>query len=486
MNEVSEAILEKFNEAYLRIKCEPSVARELSEFFTFEVPGAKFMPSVRRRLWDGKIRLFSPGTGKIYYGLLPYVRRFLATQGHTIVYGEGVKPPKQLDKNLTTKFIRSLEKGFRARDYQIDAIHDILESSRGLILSPTGSGKSFIIYALVRYYIEKLEDKKILIVVPTTGLVEQMYGDFADYGWFPDEHCHKLYAGSDKNTPREVVISTWQSIYKLDKKYFSQFGAVFVDEAHMAKAKSLTGIMTKLQDCKYRIGTTGTLDGTEVHQLVLEGLFAKCKQVTTTAKLIQEKHLSNLHVRCLVLDHPKSKRSRMDYQEEVSWLAVDKARNKFITNLVIAQEGNSLVLCRFIVQLDHLYEMINRDDDRKVFMVYGGTDTEDRNNIRGIVEQEENAVIIASYGVFSQGINIKRLHNIVFGSPYKSQIRVLQSIGRGLRTAADKKHLQVFDIVDDLRYNNKDNFTLKHFHDRIGIYNEQEFDYDIVPVKLKR
>ena len=485
MNEVSEAILEKFNEAYLRIKCEPSVAQELSQFFTFEVPGAKFMPSVRKRLWDGKIRLFSPGTGKIYYGLLPYVRRFLATQGHTIVYGEGVKPPKQLDKNLTTKFIRSLEKGFRARDYQIDAIHNILERDRGLILSPTGSGKSFIIYALVRYYLEKLEDKKILIVVPTTGLVEQMYGDFADYGWFPDEHCHKLYAGADKNTPREVVISTWQSIYKLDKRYFSQFGAVFVDEAHMAKAKSLTGIMTKLHDCKYRIGLTGTLDGTEVHQLVLEGLFAKCKQVTTTAKLIEQKHLSNLHVRCLVLNHPKSKRSRRDYQEEASWLAVDDARNKFITNLVHAQDGNTLVLCRFIVQLDLLYEMINRDD-RKVFMVYGGTDTEDRNNIRGIVEQEENAVIVASYGVFSQGINIKRLHNIVFGSPYKSQIRVLQSIGRGLRTASDKKHLQVFDIVDDLSYNNKENFTLKHFHDRVGIYNEQEFDYDIVPVKLKR
>ena len=152
----------------------------------------------------------------------------------------------------------------------------------------------------MRYYIEKLEDKKILIVVPTTGLVEQMYGDFADYGWASDKYCHKLYAGADKNTSREVVISTWQSIYKLDKRYFSQFGAVFVDEAHTAKAKSLTGIMTKLTDCKYRIGTTGTLDGTEVHQLVLEGLFAKCKQVTTTAKLIQEAHLSKLHVRCLV------------------------------------------------------------------------------------------------------------------------------------------------------------------------------------------
>ena len=481
-----EISVSKFNEVYIRIKCEPAISKELSEFFTFEVPNAKFMPSVRNRLWDGKIRLFSPGTGKIYYGLLPYVKEFLSEQGYDSIQYDLSLSKRNLDKSITRKFVRSLQKGkFKARDYQIDAIHNILESDRGLILSPTGSGKSFIIYALTRYYIEKLDYGKILIVVPTTGLVEQMYSDFADYGWFPDEHCHKLYAGSDKNTSKEVVISTWQSIYKLDKKYFSQFGAVFVDEAHMAKAKSLTGIMTKLSECKYRIGTTGTLDGTEVHQLVLEGLFAKCKRVTTTAKLIEQQHLSNLHIRCLVLDHPRSKRTRMEYQEESSWLAVDSARNKFITNLVHAQDGNTLVLCRFIVQLELLYGSINRDDDRKVFMVYGGTDTEDRNNIRGIVEQEEDAVIVASYGVFSQGINIKRLHNIVFGSPYKSQIRVLQSIGRGLRTALDKKHLQVFDIVDDLSYNNRENFTLKHFHDRIVIYNEQEFDYDIVPVKLK-
>ena len=212
-----ETLIEKFNEAYIRIKCDPSVGRELSEFFTFEVPGAKFMPSVRSRVWDGRIRLFSPGTGKIYYGLLPYVQKFLKENGHSVQLSEDFSK-RNLDKSITTKFVRSLQKGkFRARDYQIDAIHTILESNRGLILSPTGSGKSFIIYALVRYYVKKFDEKKILIVVPTTGLVEQMYNDFAEYGWFPDEHCHKLYAGADKNTPREVIISTWQSIYKLDK-----------------------------------------------------------------------------------------------------------------------------------------------------------------------------------------------------------------------------------------------------------------------------
>ena len=482
--------LEKFNEVYLRVKCEPSVAKELSEFFTFEVPNAKFMPSVRNRLWDGRVRLFSPATGKIYLGLLPYVRRFLAENGYKIEYGEGIVPPRTIEKDLTVKYVRSLQKkGFKARGYQIDAIHNILESNRGLILSPTGSGKSFIIYVLTRYYVQKFENKKILIVVPTTSLVEQMYNDFADYGWFPDEHCHKLYAGSDKNTSKEVVISTWQSIYKLDKRYFSQFGAVFVDECHLAKAKSLTGIMTKLHDCKYRIGTTGTLDGTEVHQLVLEGLFAKCKQITTTAQLVKEKHLSNLHIKCLVLRHAKEHRKGRTYPEEMDYLATSASRNKFICKVAESQEGNTLVLAQYIKQLQTLNLLLGKcsiTNPRSVFFVYGRTDTTEREEIRNIVEEEENAIIIASYGVFSTGINIKRLHNIIFASPYKSQIKVLQSIGRGLRRTEDKTDCNLFAISDDLSYNNRSNYTLKHLEKRVEIYNQEEFDYEIIPVKLKQ
>ena len=482
--------LEKFNEVYLRVKCEPSVAKELSEFFTFEVPNAKFMPSVRNRLWDGRVRLFSPATGKIYLGLLPYVRRFLAENGYKIEYGEGIVPPRTIEKDLTVKYVRSLQKkGFKARGYQIDAIHNILESNRGLILSPTGSGKSFIIYVLTRYYVQKFENKKILIVVPTTSLVEQMYNDFADYGWFPDEHCHKLYAGSDKNTSKEVVISTWQSIYKLDKRYFSQFGAGFVDECHLAKAKSLTGIMTKLHDCKYRIGTTGTLDGTEVHQLVLEGLFAKCKQITTTAQLVKEKHLSNLHIKCLVLRHAKEHRKGRTYPEEMDYLATSASRNKFICKVAESQEGNTLVLAQYIKQLQTLNLLLGKcsiTNPRSVFFVYGRTDTTEREEIRNIVEEEENAIIIASYGVFSTGINIKRLHNIIFASPYKSQIKVLQSIGRGLRRTEDKTDCNLFDISDDLSYNNRSNYTLKHLEKRVEIYNQEEFDYEIIPVKLKQ
>lgn len=483
--------IEKFNEAYIRIKCEPSTAQEISEFFTFEVPGAKFMPTVRNRLWDGRVRLFSPGTGKIYYGLLPYVQKFLKDQGYQVELTDDFDNEK-VDPKFTYQFVRSIEKGkFRARDYQLKAIHNIIQNHRGLILSPTGSGKSFIIYALVRYFLHLFGHEKILIVVPTTSLVEQMYSDFADYGWFPDEHCHKLYAGSEKNTKKEVIISTWQSIYKLDKRYFNQFGAVFVDEAHLAKAKSLTGIMTKLHNCKHRIGLTGTLDGTEVHRLVLEGLFSVHEKVTTTSELIERKELSNIHIRVLVLEHTKRNKTLMKgktYQQEMEYISTHLKRNLFIRNLVCDLEGNTLVLAQYIEkQLMPLCQMIedHSDENRKIYLIHGATPTDDREEVRRLVEQNDNCIIVASYGTFSTGINIKRIHNIVFASPYKSQIKVLQSIGRGLRLSSDKEQLTLFDLADDIQYNNKVNYTLKHLTDRISIYNEQGFDYDIIPVKLK-
>ena len=244
--------------------------------------------------------------------------------------------------------------------------------------------------------------------------------------------------------------------------------------------------MTKLHDCQYRIGTTGTLDGSEIHQLVLEGLFAKHKEVTTTAQLVKQKYLSNLNIRCLVLNHVKTNRQQRTYQEEMDYLSKSPARNNFICKLAISQDGNTLILAQYINQLQTLtLALKEHTKDRKIFFVYGATEAVERDKIRGIVEEENDAIIVASYGVFSMGINIKRLHNIIFASPYKSQIKVLQSIGRGLRLTKDKTECNLFDIADDLSYNNKSNYTLKHFQERIEIYSQQEFDYEILPIKLK-
>jgi superfamily II DNA or RNA helicase len=487
-------IIEKKNEVYITVDCESDVQREISEFFTFYVPGYKFMPAFRNRMWDGKIRLFSQKTKEIYFGLYPYIKAFAEERGYNIVAGKDVEINNKVDKEVVTKFSNSLGQKFEARDYQIDAIYHSLKRNRALLVSPTASGKSFIIYSLIRYYthlIKEQQNNRILLIVPTTSLVEQMYTDFQSYGWNVKKYCHRLYSGYSNQTDKKVLISTWQSLYKLPKEYFEQFGCVFGDEAHLFKSKSLTEIMTKLSDCKYRIGLTGTLDGAHTHKLVLEGLFGAVNKVTTTKKLMDKNQLSNLVVRCLILKHSEANAkiiSKGKYQDEIDYLVSSKARNNFIRNLALKIKGNTLVLFQLVEKHGKdLYKSIEdkAEKDRKVFYIYGGVDTEEREKARSIVEKEDNAIIVASYGTFSTGINIKNLHNIIFASPSKSRIRNLQSIGRGLRLGDNKVNATLYDIADDLNYKSKENYTLKHFQERINIYNEEEFDYEIHNINLK-
>ena len=483
-------IVEKKNEVYITVDCDPNIQRELSEFFTFYVPGYKFMPAFRNRMWDGKIRLYSQKTKEIYFGLYPYIRAFAEERDYQIVTGKDVEIENKVNKDIVTKFSNSLGQSFEARDYQIDAIYHSLKYNRTLLLSPTASGKSFIIYALIRYYshlIKDQENNRCLLIVPTTSLVEQMYSDFKSYGWNVKKYCHRLYSGYSNQTDKKVLISTWQSLYKLPKKYFEQFGVVFGDEAHLFKSKSLTEIMTKLLDCKYRVGLTGTLDGAQTHKLVLEGLFGSVNKVTSTRKLMDKKQLSNLTVRCLILKHTQENSKIVangKYQDEIDYLVSSKSRQNFIRNLSLKLEGNTLVLFQLVEKHGkNLYDEMQKFD-RKVFFVYGGTNAETREKIRSITEGEKNAIIVASYGTFSTGVNIRNLHNIVFTSPSKSKIRVLQSLGRGLRKTATKNTVRLFDIADDLSYKSHKNFTLNHFYERINIYNREKFNYKIDKIKI--
>ena len=487
-------IIEKKNEVYITVDCESDIQREISEFFTFYVPGYKFMPAFRTRMWDGKIRLFSQKTKEIYFGLYPYIKAFAEERGYNIVAAKDVEIDNKVDKDVVTKFSNSLGQKFEARDYQIDAIYHSLKRNRALLVSPTASGKSFIIYSLIRYYshlIKNDTNSRTLLIVPTTSLVEQMYTDFESYGWNVKKYCHRLYSGYSNQTDKKVLISTWQSLYKLPREYFKQFGCVFGDEAHLFKSKSLTEIMTKLVDCKYRIGLTGTLDGAHTHKLVLEGLFGAVNKVTTTKKLMDKKQLSNLAVRCLILKHSDANCKMISngkYQDEIDYLVSSNARNNFIRNLALKIKGNTLVLFQLVEKHGKdLFKSIEdkAEKDRKVFYIYGGVETEEREKARAIVENETNAIIVASYGTFSTGINIKNLHNIIFASPSKSRIRNLQSIGRGLRLGDNKVNATLYDIADDLQYKSKENFTLKHFQERINIYNEEEFDYEIHNINLK-
>jgi superfamily II DNA or RNA helicase len=390
---------------------------------------------------------------------------------------------ENISKEGVHDYINSITK-YTPRDYQIDGVYEALKYNRKLLISPTASGKSFMIYAIVRYYVEK--NQNILIVVPTTSLVEQMYKDFSDYGWDVGSFCHKIYGGKEREINSQVVIATWQSIYKLPRQYFSRFNVVVGDEAHQFKSKSLVAIMTNLSDCKYRFGFTGTLDGSETHKWVLEGLFGPSYKVIRTDELMKKGHIAKLDINVLLLKHPPKKFE--NYEEEIQYLISHNQRNNFIKNLALDIKGNSLILfSRVETHGQPLYELINssKTDNRHVFFVHGGVDTEDRERVREITEKENNAIIVASYGTFSTGINIKNLHNVIFASPSKSRVRNLQSIGRGLRKSNTKNKAVLYDIADDITFNTRRNYTLNHLMERIRIYSEENFNYDIINITLK-
>lgn len=462
----------KVNEVFLKVDCDDGLAKELFEFFSFKVPNAKFMPSFKNRMWDGKVYLFSIKTHKIYIGLLPYVDEFCRERGYEFEGVEDILGTKQREK-VSQSWLADLNLPFEPRDYQIDAFNTAIQYGRQLLLSPTASGKSLIIYLLTRYY-----NKKTVIIVPTTSLVEQMTKDFKEYGY--DKEICKIYSGQPV-FDSDITITTWQSFSKAPKNVMESFEVVFGDEAHLFKANVLKGILEKMKNTAIRFGTTGTLDGTEVHRLQLEGLFGPVKKVVSTKDLMAEGTIANLNIDILILKHKKVKLA--NYQEEMDYLVSNDSRNEFICNLVYSLKGNTLVLFQYVQKHGEvLHGKMFKRLGEKLHYVFGGTDVTDREDVRTIVEKSNDNVILASYGTFSTGVNIKKIDNIIFASPSKSRIRNLQSIGRGLRKGKDKDSMRLFDIADDI---GGKNYTLNHCKDRINIYNEEGFNYEIKQFELK-
>ena len=489
-------IISKQNESFLHIECERSVEQELSEHFCFFVPGYRFMPAYRNRMWDGKIRLFDQRKKALYTGLYKYLAEFCETRDYKIVADESLSVLQTPDIKYITDglTLTAGSKPITPRDYQLDALEHALSHRKSLLLSPTASGKSLIIYMAIRAFLDA-SDQNVLLIVPTTSLVEQMYSDFADYSqtddWSSEDECHRIYSGREKyNIEKRVIITTWQSIYKEKLQWFQDFGMVVGDEAHNFKAKSLTAILEKCVNAELRIGTTGTLDGTQTHQLVLEGLFGPVHQVTTTKKLIDEQSLSELDINVLILKYSDDickAMTKSTYQQELDFIVQYDPRNNFITNLALDQTGNTLVLFNYVEKHGkplHSLLQTKIKEDRKLFYVSGETDVDTRESVREITEKEKDAIIVASLGTFSTGINIRNLHNIIFASPSKSQIRVLQSIGRGLRKSEDGRGTKLYDIADDLHWKNKKNYTLQHAAERIKIYSKEKFTYKLYDINI--
>lgn len=501
MKVAADITIIKKNESIALVDCDAGIAQALSEYFSFFVPGYKYMKLYKRKIWDGKIRLFNANNRELPAGLHPFVEEFCKVNGYTLLtesseYGS-TTDHDEVDPQYVYDFIKSLNiqnngKEISVRDYQFDAIVKALKLNRCVLLSPTGSGKSLIIYCLTQYFLHELnDDQRVLVIVPTTSLVEQMHDDFRNYGMDVETQCHKIYSGRDKDHIKaDVVISTWQSIYKLEPEWFEQFGMVIGDECHGFKSKSLTDIMNKCTEAKYRVGTTGTLDNAQVHHLVLQGLFGKIHRVTTTKALQDNNTLAKLDINIIVLKYDEEVRKslgKMSYQDEIDWIVRNENRNNFIRNLALDTTGNTLVLFNFVDKHGKpLFDMIKdkAEEGRKVFYVSGEVEASDREDIRHITEEQKDAIIVASLGTFSTGINIRNLHNIIFASPSKSQIKVLQSIGRGLRKSDDGRTTTLFDLADDLHVKGQKNYALLHCEERVKIYKKEQFNYKLIEVPI--
>ena len=497
---MSEVItIEHVDSVYMRIVADSGIKMELSEYFSFKPEGYQFSPKYKARIWDGTIRMFQPMRPVLYVGLYEHLKKFCNDRDYVLEAPSDIGQDEAIEKGYIAELCKEINCKFTPRDYQEEYIVNAIQKRRSLSLSPTSSGKSLIIYLLQQHYYQGL-GLRTLIIVPTISLVHQMAGDFVDYGC-DASLIYKIQGGVEKNTKAPIVISTWQSLVKLDKDWFDQFGCVMGDEAHTFQAKSLTTIMHKLNNCEYRHGFTGTLKSAEskTHRLVLEGCFGEVKRIVSTKRLMDEGTVADFEVKAIVLNHSKEvkkdfkkamgqvKEAQRRYPAEREFIVNHVGRNNFIKNLLWSLKGqNNLVLFDLVEKHGKILEPLLRTEGRELHFIYGATKGDERERIRHLVENDpiKQHDILASYGVFSTGVNIKRLDNVIFASSSKSEIKVLQSIGRSLRKAEDSKEAVLYDIADDLSSGSYTNYTLEHFKKRIEIYSTEQFKFKIFTVDI--
>lgn len=397
--------VEKVNEVFMRVTSDPGVRQELMEYFSFRPPGYQFTPSYKNRVWDGFIRLYNPMKPFLYAGLLDYLKKFCDDRQYKIEIPDELLPDENIPDSYVEELAAEVGAKLKPRDYQTQYILNALRNRRSLSLSPTSSGKSFIIYLIQQHYY-RVYDHRTLIIVPTISLVHQMAGDFIDYGCDPNL-IYKIQGGVDKKTKAPIVISTWQSLIRQPKEWFDQFRVVLGDEAHNFQAKSLTTIMEKLTDATYRHGFTGTISSeSKVHKLVLEGVFGPIKRFVTTKELMDEGTVADFKVKGLVLSYSNEDRASLYkeikelkkknpnkknivYTTERNFIFANEKRNNFIKNLVGSlSDQNNLILFDQVEKHGKILEPLLRKEGRILHFIHGGVNGEDREKVRHIVEND--------------------------------------------------------------------------------------------------
>lgn len=468
---------------------EPSIRQKLIRSVSYTLPYAKYTPAGRMGRWDGKVNFMQLG-GSTYLHMLDKLLPILEQYGidielddQRINHNFEFEP---IDKNIfdyvSFPVGHHMEgKTITLHDHQVNAVNACLENPHGLILASTSSGKTLITAAISKT-VEKYG--RSIIIVPSTDLVQQTYNDYEMVGLDAG-----VFFGDKKEFGHQHTITTWQSLNSLWKQtkkgeiklteqdvedFINGVVCVVVDEAHTSAADALQAVLGQvMRNVPLRWGLTGTIPKDEIAAAKI-----KCNVgeviYTITAKELQEKNiLSTCNVNCIKL---KSSLKFATYQDELKYLVSDRERMAYVAMLIsnIAESGNTLVLVDRLEAGELLCEFLGIPKDE---FVRGKTKKKDREASYGEIRWADNRILIATYGVASTGISISRLYNVVMIEPGKSFVRTIQSIGRGLRRAEDKDHVEIYDICGSNKY------SAKHMRERIQYYKEAQYPYEETVIK---
>lgn len=401
-------------------------------------------------------------------------------------------------------------------DYQDAMLYHAINRRRCTFDAATAAGKSMSIYAILRWFLVA-KKRRVLIIVPTAGLVTQLKGDFVAYsrenGWDASNKVHEIYSGKDKDVDTPVVVTTWQSMMDMPTSWFEwqNFGMVIVDEAHRAKGKELQGILGRMETTEYRIGLTGTIPPNDADRLTVTSMIGPVVHIIKPIELIESNRATPVDIICCVLKYPdhiraqynphewplKENGDKMDGKDmfviERRYLLQECApRRKWIASLCGKLHGNTLVVSTDLDAIDAMIAEIQAIyPDASVHKITGNVKADIREDIRKQVNHERKGnIIVATPGCMATGINLPHLHNIVLAATMQSYEPLTQLIGRGLRKATGKDVCRFYDIVDDMcikgkRGAVKKNFMYRHFENRLGLFSAEGFPFRLKNVELE-
>ena len=456
----------KYNEIFSVIDTDSHTKTRLVHLFNIQEPSYYFNPRYKLGLWDGRRRLYSGGN-YIYNGLIPFVHKF--AKMNKIEIEDETEYNKNGRTNNFEETYKHLVLPFPPRDYQKKAVEDCVRLKKCAVNSPTSSGKSFIIYMLIRYILEHKRAKtKLCIIVPSKVLVKQMYDDFADYSkndsWNVEDYCARISGDFIKDFDKEVIITTYQSLIKCDEDMFKLFEGVILDECQGAqsftneKAKQLHKILNQCVNSRYRYGFTGTFPDETLFKTNLLKYFIRKINATDYSELLENNWISDFKINVIKLNHFVN-RNGQQYRDELNFIYEDKYRNEFLKKLLLKNQNNQLVLFKEVEKHAKkiLRELQNdeRFKDKHIILLDGDSKAKERDIVKEYIKNEDNVILLATYKLLGTGWSVNNLHHIIFAAPLKSKQTLLQSIGRGLRLLKNAdKVCQIWDIVDKFLYHN--------------------------------